>query len=78
MKLRLLKQLILTLALFGVVSADWRQYPQGKQIEITIEHEFLSDKDSVCVTHYHKSESKWYVVLCDSTEIYVDKIRELK
>ncbi len=67
--------LILTVSMI----VGWINYPNGKKIEITIEHQLLPTTDTVIATHWHRVDNnKFYVLLKDSTEIWVDNVKELK
>lgn len=55
---------------------DWRQY-QNQPAEITIEHQFLPEKDTVIAKHYHKVDNKFYIITVDSCELWVDNIKLL-
>lgn len=66
--------LILTVSMI----VGWINYPKGKKIEITIEHQLLPTIDTVIATHWHRVDNKFYVLLKDSIEKWVDNVTELK
>ena len=65
-----------TVLLLTCLIGEWRQ---GNYIlETTIEHQMLPEKDTIIARHYHKVDNKFYIITVDSTELWVDNIKELK
>ena len=64
--------------IFVLLFSAWRIFPDGKWCEIVYERQFLPEKDTVSVRHYHKSDNKWYVITIDNRELWCDQITELK
>lgn len=62
---------LLLLSLFG----EWRQ---GNYIlETTVEHQMIPEKDTIIARHYHKVNNGFYIITNDSTELWVDNVREI-
>lgn len=59
------------------VAADWRVWPKGKLCEITYEHQFLPERDTLLVRHYHKVNEKYYILPLDGGELWADNVKEL-
>lgn len=67
-----------TQILVWLLVCQFRLFPDGRPLEITQEHELGIERDTVVAVHWHKVENKWYVITKDSTELWVDKVKELK
>lgn len=68
---------MITILLILSLLTDYRVYPDGVVLETTIDHQFLPEKDTVIATHWHKIENKFYIITKDSTELWVDHIKEI-
>ncbi len=53
-------------------------YPLGKSLEVTVKNDLGYERDTVQATHWHKVGNLWYVIKTDSTEIWVDNVKEIK
>lgn len=62
---------LLLLSLFG----EWRQ--GSYLLETTIEHQMIPEKDTVLARHYHKVNNGFYIITTDSTELWVDNVKEI-
>jgi hypothetical protein len=62
--------------LFAISESQWRQ----KQVvlQTTIEHQMIPEYDTVTARHYHKVDNKFYIITVDSTELWVDNIKEIR
>lgn len=58
-----------------MVSCEWRQGEY--KLEVTIEHQMIPEKDTVIARHYHKVNNGFYIITTDSTELWVDNVREI-
>jgi hypothetical protein len=63
--------------LIVLFSVSWRQYPEGRVVQITFEHQIFSQMDTIMVYHYHRVDSKFYVITLDKREIWCDNVIEL-
>lgn len=76
--------IILTAALILIVlsiaarSEGFRNYPDGKKVIVTYEHELGFERDTVLARSWIQSGNKWYVMLTDSTDVWCDNVKELK
>ena len=71
-----MKALLFIILLFACTLSSWRQ---GLfKLETTIEHQMIPEKDTIIATHWHKVDNKFYIILPDSTDVWVDNVRELK
>jgi hypothetical protein len=71
-----MKIIIFILIVLFLIS--WRQFPEGKAVQILFEHQFMPQMDTVIIYHYHKVDDKFYVVTLDGREIWCDNVIELK
>lgn len=44
----------------------------GVKCVITVEHELLPERDTVLLTHFRRVDKKYYVMLKDGTDRWVD------
>jgi hypothetical protein len=73
-----MKRFLSVVLLCLLINATYTVYPQGIKVEITIEHQMIPEKDTIFVRQYHKVENKFYLITLDSTDLWVDNVRELK
>lgn len=71
-----MRLVILVLVLFCIVGAQWRQ--KEIVVQTTIEHQMIPEYDTVTIKHYHKVNDKFYLITVDSTELWVDNIKEIR
>lgn len=66
---------MITLLLSALLFGEWRQ--GNYVLETTIEHQMIPEKDTVQARHYHKVNDKFYIITTDSTELWVDNVKEI-
>lgn len=71
-----MKFLILLTSLALFCNAEWRQ--KVITVQTTVDHQMIPEYDTVTIKHYHKVDNKFYLITVDSTELWVDNIKELK
>jgi hypothetical protein len=70
---------IIVLVVVSLCHAEgFRLYPEGKKVEVSIEHEMFVERDTVTARHWHKVDGGWYVIRLDSVEIWCDAVKEIK
>jgi hypothetical protein len=69
---------LMAIFIFVVLPEGFRQYPEGKKITVTFEHELGFERDTVLATHWHRVDGGWYVITKDGSEIWCDNVREVK
>jgi hypothetical protein len=67
-----------TLDVVESMSTGWEQSRHGEIIEVTVDHQFLQEVDTVKALHWHKSGNKFYVIATDNTELWVDNVKQIK
>jgi len=73
----ILAAVIIFTALSIANSEGFRQYPDGKRVEVTFDHELGFERDTVLARSWIQSGNKWYVMCIDSTDIWCDNVKEL-
>lgn len=66
--------ILATLSFFGFMPPD----SNGVKCVITTEHEWIPERDTVMVTHFKRVENKFYVILKDGTDRWVDDCFKLE
>ena len=56
---------------------SWWHHPEGKKIVCVTANDFYLQRDTVIATHYHRVDSKFYVITIDKTEIWCDYVKEI-
>jgi hypothetical protein len=58
-------------------NTNFRLYPEGKKLQLSFDYQIWLERDTFIVTHWHKSEDKWYVILKNGSDLFCNDVREI-
>jgi hypothetical protein len=76
MKLYKIVIIMTMLSILAIGESQWRQ--KTVLLQTTIEHQMIPEYDTVTARHYHKVDNKFYIITVDSTELWVDNLKEIQ